>query len=140
MKYGEVLFSLLIDLQGIFRGKIKIAGASFPQILALTVVPHDGIEMSSLSKRLGLDNSTITRLIIGLEKKGWLIRKKYHNDNRIIKVFLTSDGERKQLQLENKIDDLGLLVENATDPLHRSELLELLCSLHWTLSTLMLKK
>tara|TARA_Y100000590_G_scaffold129451_1_gene147993 strand:- start:2229 stop:2651 length:423 start_codon:yes stop_codon:yes gene_type:complete len=140
MKYGEVLFSLLIDLQGIFRRKIKIDGASFPQILALTVIPHDGIEMSSLSKQLGLDNSTVTRLIIGLEKKGWLIRKKHQNDNRIIKVFLTSDGERKQLQLEKKIDELGLLIENETDPFLRSELLEHLCSLHWTLSTFMLKK
>ena len=139
MNYGEVLHALLIDLQSFFRRSIKIDGASFPQILALAVVPDDGIEMSSLSKRLGLDSSTVTRLIIGLEKKGWAVRKKQQKDNRIIKVFLTSVGEEKQSQLEDKIDKLGSLVEKGTDPFDRSELLEYLWSAHWTISKLLLK-
>tara|TARA_B100002049_G_C16036780_1_gene357045 strand:- start:603 stop:1025 length:423 start_codon:yes stop_codon:yes gene_type:complete len=139
MNYGEVLHALSIDLQSFFRRSIKIDGASFPQILALAVVPDDGIEMSSLSKRLGLDSSTVTRLIIGLEKKGWVVRKKQKKDNRIIKVFLTSAGEEKQSQLEDKIDKLGSLVEKETDPFDRSELLEYLWSAHWTISKLLLK-
>lgn len=139
MNYGEVLHALLIDLQSFFRRSIKIDGASFPQILALAVVPDDGIEMSSLSKRLGLDSSTVTRLIIGLEKKGWAVRKKQQKDNRIIKVFLTSAGEEKQSQLEDKIDKLGSLVEKEIDPFDRSELLEYLWSAHWTISKLLLK-
>ena len=139
MNYGEVLHALSIDLQSFFRRSIKIDDASFPQILALAVVPDDGIEMSSLSKRLGLDSSTVTRLIIGLEKKDWAVRKKQKKDNRIIKVFLTSVGEKKQSQLEDKIDKLGSLVEKETDPLDRSELLEYLWSAHWTISKLLLK-
>ena len=139
MNYGEVLHALSIDLQSFFRRSIKIDGASFPQILALAVVPDDGIEMSSLSKRLGLDRSTVTRLIIGLEKKGWAVRKKQQKDNRIIKVFLTSAGEEKQSQLEDKIDKLGSLVEKGIDPFDRSELLEYLWSAHWTISKLLLK-
>ena len=139
MNYGEVLHVLSIDLQSFFRRSIKIDGASFPQILALAVVPDDGIEMSSLSKRLGLDSSTVTRLIIGLEKRGWAVRKKQQKDNRIIKVFLTSAGEEKQSQLEDKIDKLGSLIEKETDPFDRSELLEYLWSAHWTISKLLLK-
>ena len=139
MNYGEVLHALSIDLQSFFRRSIKIDDASFPQILALAVVPDDGIEMSSLSKRRGLDSSTVTRLIIGLEKKGWAARKKQKKDNRIIKVFLTSAGEEKQSQLEDKIDKLGSLIEKETDPFDRSELLEYLWSAHWTISKLLLK-
>ena len=139
MNYGEVLHALSIDLLSFFRRNIKIDGASFPQILALAVVPDDGIEMSSLSKRLGLDSSTVTRLIIGLEKKGWAVRKKQQKDNRIIKVFLTSAGEEKRSELEDKIDKLGSLVEKETDPFDRSELLEYLWSAHWTISKLLLK-
>jgi len=139
MNYGEVLHALSIDLQSFFRSSIKIDGASFPQILALAVVPDDGIEMSSLSKRLGLDSSTVTRLIIGLEKKGWVVRKQQKKDNRIIKVFLTSAGEEKRSELEDKIDKLGSLVEKETDPFDRSELLEYLWSAHWTISKLLLK-
>ena len=119
MNYGEVLHALLIDLQSFF--------------------PDDGIEMSSLSMRVGFDSSTVTRLIIGLEKKGWAVRKKQQKDNRIIKVFLTSAGEEKQSQLEDKIDKLGSLVEKGIDPFDRSELLEYLWSAHWTISKLLLK-
>ena len=140
MNYGEVLHALSIDLQSFFRRNIKIDGASFSQTLALAVIPDEGIEMFSLSKRLGLDTSTVTRLIIGLEKKAWVIRKKQQQkDNRIIMVFLTSAGEKKQSQLEDKIDKLVLLVEKEPDQFDRSELLEYLWSTHWTISKLLLK-
>ena len=140
MNYGEVLHALSIDLQSFFRRNIKIDGASFSQTLALAVIPDEGIEMFSLSKRLGLDTSTVTRLIIGLEKKAWVIRKKQQQkDNRVIMVFLTSAGEKKQSELEDKIDKLGLLVEKETDQFNRSELLEYLWSAHWTISKLLLK-
>jgi len=140
MNYGEVLHALSIDLQSFFRRNIKIDGATFSQTLALAVIPDEGIEMSSLSKRLGLDTSTVTRLIIGLEKKDWAIRKKQQQkDNRVIMVFLTLIGEKKQSELEDKIDKLGLLVEKETDQFDRSELLEYLWSTHWTISKLLLK-
>jgi hypothetical protein len=54
-------------------------------------------------------------------------------------VFLTSAGEKKQSELEDKIDKLGLLVEKETDQIDRSELLEYLWSTHWTISKLLLK-
>ena len=47
--------------------------------------------MSNLSLRLGIDNSTTTRLIIGLEKKDWVIRKKNQSDHRVVVVFLTEE-------------------------------------------------
>ena len=64
MNYGELLSSFLVDLQSLFRQNIAIEGATFPQILALSTIPDDGIEMSALSKKIGIDNSTATRLII----------------------------------------------------------------------------
>ena len=54
MNYGELLSSFLVDLQSIYRKNISIEGASFPQILALSIIPDDGIEMSVLSQKLEL--------------------------------------------------------------------------------------
>ena len=140
MNYGEALFSLTVDLQSYFRKNIKINGASYPQILALAVIPDDGIEMSSLSKCLGLDTSTVTRLVIGLEKKGWVKRKKSSKDNRVIMVFISELGEEIKTQLEKRIDTLGLSVEKEIEYFQRSDLLELLWSTHWAISKLLLKK
>jgi DNA-binding MarR family transcriptional regulator len=139
MNYSELLSSFLVDLQSLYRQNISIEGASFPQVLALSIIPDDGIEMSVLSKKIGIDNSTTTRLIMGLEKKGWVERNPAHFDKRVIQVFLTVKGEAIQSQLESQFDKLGAAVEKEVDPLDRNEMIEFVSSLHWILSKLILR-
>ena len=138
MNYSELLSSFLIDLQSLYRKNISISGASFPQILALSIIPDDGIEMSALSKKIGIDNSTATRLVMGLEKKGWVNRRSANYDKRVIQVTLTKDGEEIQTQLEQQFDSLGAAIEREVDPLDRNEMIEYVSSLHWILSKLIL--
>ncbi len=139
MNYSELLSSFLIDLQSLYRKNISISGASFPQILALSIIPDDGIEMSALSKKIGIDNSTATRLVMGLEKKGWVNRRSANYDKRVIQVALTQDGDEIQTQLEQQFDSLGAAIEREVDPLDRNEMIEYVSSLHWILSKLILK-
>ena len=139
MNYSEILSSFLIDLQSWYRKNVSISGASFPQILALSIIPDDGIEMSALSKKIGIDNSTATRLVMGLEKKGWVNRRSATYDKRVIQVTLTKDGDEIQIQLERQFDSLGAAIEREVDPLDRNEMIEYVSSLHWILSKLILK-
>ncbi len=139
MNYSEILSSFLIDLQSLYRKNVSISGASFPQILALSIIPDDGIEMSALSKKIGIDNSTATRLVMGLEKKGWVNRRTANYDKRVIQVALTQDGDEIQTQLEQQFDSLGAAIEKEVDPLDRNEMIEYVSSLHWILSKLILK-
>ena len=139
MNYSELLSSFLIDLQSLYRKNVSISGASFPQILALSIIPDDGIEMSALSKKIGIDNSTATRLVMGLEKKGWVNRRTANYDKRVIQVALTQDGDEIQTQLEQQFDSLGAAIEREVDPLDRNEMIEYVSSLHWILSKLILK-
>ena len=139
MNYSELLSSFLIDLQSLYRKNVSISGASFPQILALSIIPDDGIEMSVLSKKIGIDNSTATRLVMGLEKKGWVNRRSANYDKRVIQVTLTKGGDEIQTQLEQQFDSLGAAIEREVDPLDRNEMIEHVSSLHWILSKLILK-
>ena len=139
MNYSEILSSFLIDLQSLYRKNVSISGASFPQILALSIIPDDGIEMSALSKKIGIDNSTATRLVMGLEKKGWVNRRSANYDKRVIQVALTQDGDEIQAQLEQQFNSLGAAIEREVDPLDRNEMIEYISSLHWILSKLILK-
>ena len=100
MNYGEVLSSFLIDLQRLFRIEICDRDVTYSQVLALVSIPDDGIEMSSLAQVLGIDSSTATRLVIRLEKKGWVRRKHSDLDRRINKVFLTVKGQNTQSKLD----------------------------------------
>jgi len=139
MNYGELLSSFLVDLQSVYRNNINIEGASFPQVLAISIIPDDGIEMSALSKKIGIDNSTATRLVMGLEKKGWANRRSANYDKRVIQVALTQEGDKIQTQLEQQFDLLGAAIEREVDPLDRNEMIEYVSSLHWILSKLILQ-
>lgn len=138
MNYGELLSIFLIDLQSIFRKNVVVKGASFQQLIALSVIPDDGIEMSPLARKIGIDNSTATRLVIGLEKKGWTIRKTPLYDKRVIQVFLTEQGGKVQSQLEKKFEKIGAAIEKEVNPLDRHETIEYVSSLHWILLKIIL--
>tara|TARA_Y100001970_G_scaffold291756_1_gene430183 strand:- start:2494 stop:2916 length:423 start_codon:yes stop_codon:yes gene_type:complete len=139
MNYGELLFSLLVSLQTVFKKKINIQNVSFPQILAISIIEYEGVDMSTIAERLGIDNSTATRLIIGLEKKGWVIRNRSELDSRVVKVFLTPNGEIFQKEIEYKIDSLGSLFEKGLDSNQKSKFNDQLSSIHWLISKLELE-
>ena len=136
MNYGELLFSLLVSLQAVFKKKINIKDVSFPQILAIFIIEHQGIDMSTISERMGIDNSTATRLIIGLEKKGWVKRIRSELDSRVVNVFFTQKGEAFQKEIEDQIDKLGSLFERGLDSNQKTELNDQLSSIHWLISKL----
>ena len=138
MEYGELLHSILISLQSVFKKHLGLTNVSFQKIIALSIIPPDGIEMSSLSKKLGVDNSTATRLISGMEKIGWLRRKVASHDKRVIKVFLTKKGNNIQIALEKKIETIGDQVERHIDPLKKQDSIEQISSLNWILLKLSL--
>ncbi len=139
MNYGELLFSLLVSLQAVFKKKINIKDVSFPQILAIFIIEPQGIDMSTISERMGIDNSTATRLIIGLEKKGWVKRIRSEVDSRVVNVFFTQKGEAFQKEIEDQIDKLGSLFERGLDSNQKTELNDQLSSIHWLISKLELE-
>ena len=140
MNYGEILSLFLIDLHSLFRNNIKIGDASFQQLIALSIIPSTGIEMTPLAKKIGIDNSTLTRLIIRLEENGWVRREASPADKRVINVTLTITGNRLQNDLEKQYEKIGDRVEQLVDPLERQSTLQHIQSLHWILLKMNLKK
>ena len=139
MNYGEILSLFMIDLNSLFRKNIKIKDASFQQLIALSIIPPSGIEMTPLAKKIGIDNSTLTRLIIRLEKNGWVIRESSRQDKRVINVKLTNTGNKVQSELEKQYEKIGDKLEQLISPLERQETLQYIQSLHWILLKMNLK-
>ena len=140
MQYGEFISSFLIDLQRLFRLDISIKDITYSQILAIISISDDGIEMSELARKLGLDNSTITRLIVRLENKGWVRREKSKRDKRAIKVFLKTKGLTIQQDIENKIESIGEKIKVEIEDEKEESILENLYAFHWGLRKTFLKK
>ena len=139
MNYGEFLSSFLIDLQRLFRVKLTNSDLTYSQILAIISIPDSGIEMSELSSALGLDNSTVTRLVMRLEDKIWVKRKKSQRDQRAVKVFLTHKGVKVQQNIEKKIDKIGEKLNLEFNEVDKEDLLNSLSSFQWKLKKLFLK-
>ena len=133
MQLGELLSSLLVNLQALIKKEVNLGRVSFPKIIALSIIPPDGIEMSALAKRMGIDNSTVTRLIIGREIAGWLNRQSNLSDKRVTQVFLTKKGYSLQSDLEAQFALIGKVVEESLNPSDKVNISDNLSSLNWVL-------
>ena len=60
--------------------------------LSLLSIPFDGVTISNLSEKLGIDISTMTRNIQRIEKKNLVKRLPNPDDKRSIKLFLSQRG------------------------------------------------
>ena len=139
MEFGELLNAFLVDLQSLFRYLVSNPGLTLPQILLLSSISSEGTDMSSLSKQMGVDNSTMTRLIDILIRNGWVEKYKEENDKRVVFVKITVEGEKIRYKIDNKINDFGIEILNTIDPEDRNDMREMLTSLHWILSKKLLR-
>ena len=140
MNQGELLTSFLIDLQRIFRTSIVPKELSYSQVLAILVIPNDGIEMSELAWVLGLENSTVTRLIARLENNGFVKREKSKVDKRSTIVFLNNKGLTIQKNIEKKSDLIGQEIFLNDTPIQKETVLENLSLFQWALKKTFLKR
>ena len=133
MQYNELLFGLFNNLKALYQKNLKFPNISFQQILAISTIENRGVEMSYFSKRLGIDNSTATRLIDGLEKKKLVERKRNSSDNRVIKVFLTKRGEKIYSSIEFQLEKISYSIEKQFDESSKWEIIESGVSLNWAI-------
>ena len=140
MNQGELLNSFIIDLQRIFRTKIVPKELSYSQALAILVIPDDGIEMSELAWVMGLENSTVTRLIGRLETNGFVKREKSRVDKRSIIVYLKNKGLTIQKNIEKKSDAIGQEIFLNDTESQKETILENLSLFQWALKKTFLKR
>ena len=134
MEFGELLKQFLIDLQSLFRTQTKNLNITLPQIILISSIPTDGIDMTSLSQRLGVDNSTLTRLIDVLIRNQIVIKNKNPLDGRSVIVTLTEYGEKLYSKIEVEIDQFGSDLYHKIPVEDQEEVKEILINLHWTIS------
>ena len=140
MNQGELFTAFLVDLQRIFRTEVVPKNLSYSQVLAIIIIPDDGIEMSELARTLGLENSTVTRLIARLERNNYVTRKKSEADKRSINVFLDQKGVMLQMDIEKKIDKIGNQIFLKNNQVEKELFLENLSLFQWSLKKTFLKK
>ena len=75
------------------------------QALVLLYVPFDGITISDLSQKLGVDISTMTLNIQRIERKQLINRTPNLNDKRSIKLLLSPRGQNIANSLNKEMEE-----------------------------------
>ena len=134
MEFSELFTQLLIDLQSVYRKNNKDLPMSLSQVVLLSSISADGIKMSDLAERVGVDNSTLTRLIDILEKKNLVQKKRNANDRRSRLIYLSKLGEENIKYIELNTDRFVEDILKNTPNVDRTILKDGLNSLHWAIT------
>ena len=133
MNNAELLTNLLTDLQSIFREKNRNLPFSLSQIILISSIPEQGIDMTSLSKKIGIDNSTTTRLIHNLQKKDIIIKSSNIEDKRSNILTLSKKGIEANKSIEENIEKFSKQIFSYFEDKNRILTKDLLSAFHWNL-------
>lgn len=68
-------------------------GASASELFAMEELAGSPLTQGELADRLGLEKSTVSRLVSGLEAKGWVNRSRQLHNRRFSQVTLSEAGQ-----------------------------------------------
>ncbi len=70
-------------------------GLTYTQYIAMMVMwEHKSISVRDMGALLLLDSGTLTPMLKKMEKAGWIQRRRSQNDERVVIVTITSEGEK----------------------------------------------
>ena len=133
MNFTELLIDLASGTNAIIRSTASKFNLTTSQAFNLISIPFDGIPMSGLAHRLGLDNSTLTRNIQKLEKMNLVARKHDNYDRRVQLVVLTSEGASLLKSFEKHLENQTHKIMNQIDLDTQENLYTILEKLSWAL-------
>lgn len=103
------------EIAGLYRPLLEELDITYPQYLVMMVLwEHQRLTVNQIGEKLFLDSGTITPLLKRLEAKSYIVRQRKTEDERVVEISLTDEGERLQ-------DKACLIPEKMNDRLNLSE-------------------
>ncbi len=131
---SEHLNFFLCNLNVVARRIASDHNLSSSQYFTLSAISSMGINMTNLSKRVGIDNSTLTRNINILIKNKLVMKQRSSSDRRGFIIYLTAEGDKIINLMERQMDALIKDVTTDLNSNERESIAEILSKLNWKLS------
>ena len=95
------LYSASLAMTKLYKPLLDAIGLTYPQYLAMLVLwEQDSPTVSELGERLSLDSGTLTPLLKRMEAAGLVQRQRDPQDERRVRIALTSAGQALRAQAE----------------------------------------
>jgi DNA-binding MarR family transcriptional regulator len=107
--------------------ELRHLGITLSQRDALLTLRHSGpMSMNALSDALGLEQSSVSRLVLGLSRRGLLELREDRKDRRMRHVSITDRGAELLAQTPGSSSIASGILAKALDPSETEQLLRLL--------------
>ena len=133
MNLPEFLTDLSIHYNALIRNAASDIGLTVSQAFHLISIPHDGIPMSKLAHKLGLDTSTLTRNIQKLQNLGLIERVHGSYDRRVYNALLTKKGADTVAEIEELLLKMNNSILEQIDLDSQQDMYDLLEKLVWSM-------
>ncbi|WP_428232653.1 MarR family winged helix-turn-helix transcriptional regulator [Flavobacterium sp.] len=91
------LYVIAKEIISLYRPFLDEIDITYSQYLVMMVLwENDGLTVNQIGEKLYLDSGTLTPLLKRLEVKGFVIRKRKKEDERVVQVFLADEGRKLQ--------------------------------------------
>ena len=134
MNISERIYDLNLETSIILRKIANELCLTLSQVQLLLSIPFSSISMTDLANLLGIDNSTLTRNLNKLEKKGYVKRTKDYYDRRIYKISLSKKGSVKKNIIENKLNEVSTKILSVLNYKDKHDVFQSLEKLSWVLT------
>ncbi len=78
----------------------------------LNVDSKEGSYASDIAQQLGMEGTSLSRIILSLEEKKYIVRTDTHTDKRKRKITLTKKGKEQKELAKSAVRNFNLFVEN----------------------------
>jgi DNA-binding MarR family transcriptional regulator len=93
------LYSASRAVTAAYAPLLEPLGLTYPQYLVMLVLwEGDGSSVKAIGEQLALDSGTLTPLLKRLEAQGLVRRARSSEDERVVEIFLTTEGKRLKLR------------------------------------------
>ena len=101
------LYAAAREVIKMYRPHLDEVGLTYTQYITMMVLWEEKkISAKELGKKLYLDSGTLTPVLKSLEKKGYVIRTRSKEDERVLDIEITKEGEalkEKAAFIPNKV-------------------------------------
>ena len=133
MNIPELLSDLTTHYNAIIRSAASQLSITSSQVFHLISIPYDGISMSHLAHKLGLDTSTLTRNVQKLEKMGLVERKSGSYDKRVQNTILSKRGTEIVAEIEEILLQMNHTIMEQIDLEDQENITDVLEKLVWAM-------
>ena len=85
------------EITGMYRPYLEELDITYSQYLVMMVLwEFERLTVNQIGEKIYLDSGTLTPLLKRLEAKSYIVRNRKKEDERVVEVFLTEEGNQLQ--------------------------------------------